>query len=161
MLFVCATPSGWGLPEAAVTDLAGYCATVDPIAAVADAHVVVTDSWIPMNRSHEAEARRSLLAPYRVTAALMSHARADAIFLHNLPAYRGDEVLPEVIDGPQSVIYDEAVARLHIARALLLAMLRPDWNELVISIQSAQQQPDELSSCLANFVNVAVRVKAA
>lgn len=159
--FVCATPAGWSLPDAVTKNLSGYCATVDPIAAVADAHVVVTDSWIPMNKSHEAEVRRTILAPYRVTAELMSHARADAIFLHNLPAYRGDEVLPEVIDGPQSVIYDEAVARLHIARALLLAMLRPDWNELVIAIESARQQPDELASCLADFVNVAVGVKAA
>ncbi|WLG85673.1 hypothetical protein PSH97_03860 [Pseudomonas cucumis] len=159
--FVCATPPGWELPEALTAHLSGYSTTNDPKEAVADAHVVVTDSWIPMNKSHEADARRGVLAPYRVTTELMKHARANAIFLHNLPAYRGDEVLPEVIDGPQSVIYDEAVARLHIARALLLAMLRPDWNELVIAVQDFRQQPSELASHLADLVNVAVGVKAA
>jgi ornithine carbamoyltransferase len=128
--FTCATPDRLALPAEQTAHLAGFTATTDPWSAVKDAHVVVTDAWIPMNKAHEAELRRELLAPYRVTPALMAQARADAVFLHNLPAYRGDEVVPEVIDGPQSMIYPEAVARLHVARALLLYCLRPDWADL-------------------------------
>jgi ornithine carbamoyltransferase len=128
--FTCATPDRLALPAEQTAHLAGFTATTDAWSAVKDAHVVVTDAWIPMNKGHEAELRRELLAPYRVTPALMARARADAVFLHNLPAYRGDEVVPEVIDGPQSMIYPEAVARLHVARALLLYCLRPDWADL-------------------------------
>ncbi|MBC2905937.1 ornithine carbamoyltransferase [Streptomyces cupreus] len=132
----CATPERMALPAERTAHLAGFTATTDPEAAVKDAHVVVADAWIPMNKAHEAEQRREILAPYRVTPALMSLARPDAVFLHNLPAYRGDEVVPEVIDGPQSVVYPEAVARLHIARALLLFCLRPDWAELVAATEA-------------------------
>lgn len=129
--FTCATPKGWGLPAELCAHLPGFHSTDDPFEAVQGAHAVIADAWIPMNKGDEAESRRAVLAPYRVTEQLMSAARPDAVFLHNLPAYRGDEVLPEVIDGPRSMIYDEAVARLHIARALLLAMLRPDWTDFV------------------------------
>lgn len=135
--FTCATPEEFALPADQTAHLAGFTATTDAEAAVKDAQVVVADAWIPMNKAHEAESRREVLAPYRVTPALMAHARTDAIFLHNLPAYRGDEVVPEVIDGPQSVIYEEAVARLHIARALLLYCLRPDWADLVDAANAA------------------------
>lgn len=133
--FTCATPEALALPARHTAQLAGFTATTDPWEAVRDAQVVVTDAWIPMNRAHEAEARRAALAPYRVTPELMAAARPDAVFLHNLPAYRGDEVVPEVIDGPQSLIYPEAVARLHIARALLLFCLRPDWADLVAAAE--------------------------
>lgn len=129
--FVCATPASMALPRELTAHLNGFTATTDAYAAVADAHVVVADAWIPMNKAHEAEARRAVLAPYRVTPELMAAARPDAVFLHNLPAYRGDEVVPEVIDGPQSLIYPEAVARLHVGRALLLFLLHPAWAELV------------------------------
>jgi ornithine carbamoyltransferase len=128
--FTCATPASFALPESETAHLNGFTATTDPRAAVEDAHVIVADAWIPMNMAHEAEARREVLAPFRVTPELMALARPDAVFLHNLPAYRGDEVVPEVIDGPQSLIYPEAVARLHIARALLLYCLRPDWTDI-------------------------------
>jgi ornithine carbamoyltransferase len=79
-----------------------------------------------MNKAHEAASRRAALEPYRINASLMALARPHAFFLHNLPANRGDEVTSEVIDGPRSAVYEEAVARLHIARALLLHMLHPD-----------------------------------
>lgn len=128
--FTCATPAAMALPTERTAHLAGFTATIDARAAVKDAHVVVADAWIPMNKTHEADERREVLAPYRVTPALMAEARADAIFLHNLPAYRGDEVVPDVIDGPQSVVYAEAVARLHIARALLLYCLHTGWKDL-------------------------------
>lgn len=128
--FTCATPGNMMLPADMTNQLNGFTATTDPQAALEGAHVVVADAWIPMNRAHEAQERREALAPYRITPALMAEARPDAVFLHNLPAYRGDEVVPEVIDGPQSLIYPEAVARLHVARALLVRCLRPDWDDL-------------------------------
>ena len=137
--FTCATPAEFALPAHRTAHLAGFTATTDARAAVQDAHVVVADAWIPMNKAHEAEARRAVLAPYRVTPALMAEARPDAVFLHNLPAYRGDEVVTEVIDGPQSLVYPEAVARLHIARALLLLCLRSgDWTQLVAAAEAAE-----------------------
>lgn len=145
--FTCATPAEMALPAEQTAHLAGFIATTDASAAVRDAHVVVADAWIPMNKAHEAEARRAVLAPYRVTPALMAAARPDAIFLHNLPAYRGDEVVPEVIDGPQSQIYPEAVARLHVARALLLYFLHPAWPELA----AASADDDDFDARLAEI----------
>jgi ornithine carbamoyltransferase len=123
--FVSATPPGWQPPNQFVADLKGYSWTSDPAEAARDADVIVGDVWIPMNKASEADARRSTLAPYRITGELMALAKPHAFFMHNLPANRGDEVTSEVIDGPQSAVYEEAVARLHIARALLLLMLHP------------------------------------
>ncbi|WP_328424284.1 ornithine carbamoyltransferase [Streptomyces sp. NBC_00443] len=148
--FTCATPEGMALPADQTDHLAGFTATADPQVAVKDAQVVVADAWIPMNKADEADLRREQLAPYRVTPELMAQARTDAIFLHNLPAYRGDEVVPEVIDGPQSMIYPEAVARLHIARALLLFCLRPDWADLAAAANAGapeafDRQLDEIA----------------
>ena len=128
--FVCATPADMALPEEVTGDLAGFTATTDPREAVRSADAVIADAWIPMNLGHEAEQRRRSLAPFRVTPELMSLAKRHAIFLHNLPAYRGDEVTPEVIDGPQSAVYQEAVSRLHVARALLLQHLHPEWADI-------------------------------
>ncbi|MEQ1682096.1 MAG: hypothetical protein ABL916_00500 [Burkholderiaceae bacterium] len=129
--FVIATPAGWAPPAEHVADLQGYTWTSDPHEAARDADVVVGDVWVPMNKSHDAERRRSLLAPYRINRELMALAKPHAFFMHNLPANRGDEVTPDVIDGPQSAVYEEAVARLHIARALLLHMLHPNPQECV------------------------------
>ncbi|MDH0055620.1 ornithine carbamoyltransferase [Pantoea sp. PA1] len=128
--FTCATPAEMALPVSQTAQLTGFKATTNVNEALDNAHVVVADAWIPMNKSHEAEMRREQLAPYQVNSRLMGIARPDAIFLHNLPAVRGEEVLPEVIDGPQSLIYQEAVARLHIARALLLYCLYAQWPAL-------------------------------
>jgi ornithine carbamoyltransferase len=92
----------------------------DPAAAVAGARCVVTDTWISMADSeHEAAARGVAMAPYQVTAALMRQAASDAIFMHCLPAHRGEEVTAEVIDGPASVVFDEAENRLHAQKAIL------------------------------------------
>ncbi|MFM0721794.1 hypothetical protein PQQ73_36515 [Paraburkholderia strydomiana] len=159
--FVCATPKGWELPANLTEQLPGFRSTDDPFEAVRDAHAVIADAWIPMNKANEAEERRAVLAPYRVTDQLMRAARSDAVFLHNLPAYRGDEVLPEVIDGPQSVIYDEAVARLHIARAILLAMIRPDWVHLVAGAREVTNDPDRFGTFLSSLTgSYAARVAA-
>ena len=92
--------------------------TDDPAAAVAGARCVVTDTWVSMSDDPN-ENRHNLLAPYRVTSALMAKAASDAIFMHCLPAHRGEEVTDEVIDGPQSVVFDEAENRLHAQKAIL------------------------------------------
>ena len=89
----------------------------DVEAAVAGAGCVVTDTWVSMGV--EAANRHNLLAPYRVDERLMAHAATDAIFLHCLPAKRGEEVTAGVIDGPQSVVWDEAENRLHTQKAIL------------------------------------------
>jgi ornithine carbamoyltransferase len=96
-----------------------FVLTRDPGIAVAGADVVVTDTWISMGQAH-AERKLQALAPYQVTEALMVQAADDALFLHCLPAHRGEEVVDAVIDGPQSAIWDEAENRLHAQKAVLL-----------------------------------------
>jgi ornithine carbamoyltransferase len=91
----------------------------DPAEAVAGADSVVTDVWVSMGHA-DAERRQKLLEPYQVNADLMARAADDAIFMHCLPAHRGREVTGEVIDGPQSVVFDEAENRLHIQKAILV-----------------------------------------
>jgi ornithine carbamoyltransferase len=100
--------------------------TDDPDAAVAGADCVVTDTWISMGQQDEARRRKQLLAPYAVDAGLMRKAAPDAIFLHCLPAYRGNEVAAAVIDGPQSAVWDEAENRLHAQKAILAWCLGVD-----------------------------------
>ena len=90
----------------------------DPEAAVAGARCVVTDAWVSMADDPNTN-RHNLLAPYRVTNALMASAAADAVFMHCLPAHRGEEVAADVIDGPQSVVFDEAENRLHAQKGVL------------------------------------------
>ncbi len=97
--------------------------TTDAVAAVAGADVVTTDTWVSMGQEDEKAVRQAVFADYIVDAALMAKAADDAIFLHCLPAYRGYEVAAEVIDGPQSVIWDEAENRLHAQKALLVWLL--------------------------------------
>lgn len=92
--------------------------TADPVEAVRGVAAVFADTWVSMGQA-DAERRRRLLEPYRVDAALMGHAAADALFLHCLPAHRGEEVTDEVIDGPASVVFDEAENRLHAQKAIL------------------------------------------
>ena len=94
----------------------------DPRAAVADARCVITDTWVSMANEEDHNPHNALV-PYRVTAELMREAAPDAIFMHCLPAHRGEEVTAEVIDGPQSVVFDEAENRLHAQKALLLMLL--------------------------------------
>ena len=92
--------------------------TTDPVEAVAGADCVVTDTWISMGVEASVN-RHNLLAPYRVDEHLMAHAKPDAIFMHCLPAKRGEEVTAGVIDGPQSVVWDEAENRLHAQKGIL------------------------------------------
>ena len=90
----------------------------DPNAAVRGADCVVTDTWVSMGQTDAAK-RKKLLRPYAVDASLMALAANHAIFMHCLPAYRGHEVAADVIDGPQSVVFDEAENRLHVQKAIL------------------------------------------
>jgi ornithine carbamoyltransferase len=103
----------WARAQGATVEL-----TDDPEAAVAGARCVVTDTWVSMSDDPNTS-RHNLLAPYRVTSALMGRAARDAIFMHCLPAHRGEEVTDEVIDGPQSVVFDEAENRLHAQKGVL------------------------------------------
>ncbi len=105
---------GW-----AKANQADVTATNDPDAAAADADCIVTDTWVSMG-DEEAERRHNLLKPYQVTSRLMAKARPEAIFMHCLPAHRDEEVTAEVIDGPQSVVFDEAENRLHAQKGILL-----------------------------------------
>ena len=112
-------------PEAAVLDFAaskGRPVRIerDPNVAVDGADLVVTDTWVSMHDSQTAKERRhNQLRPYQVNAALMAHAHPNALFMHCLPAHRGEEATNEVMDGPHSVIFDEAENRLHAQKAIM------------------------------------------
>ena len=103
---------------AATTGGSASC-VVDPVEAVAGADVVVTDTWVSMGKEDEADERSRPFVPYALTGELLGHAKGDAIVLHCLPAYRGKEITADVIDGPRSVVWDEAENRLHAQKALL------------------------------------------
>ena len=125
------SPEGY-TPSAEMVDAASAIAATtggsavlepDPHAAVAGADVVVTDTWISMGKEEEAAARAEVFAPYSVTEALFDEARPDAIVMHCLPAYRGKEIDAAVLDGPQSVVWDEAENRRHAQKAVLTWLL--------------------------------------
>ena len=110
-------------PDKAVIDAARAAGadvevTDDPTTAVADANCVVTDTWVSMGQTDEGY-RKQLLSPFAVDSPLMGQAAKGAVFMHCLPAYRGHEVSADVIDGPQSVVFDEAENRLHAQKAIL------------------------------------------
>ena len=96
---------------------------VDPVEAVTGTDVVVTDTWVSMGKEGEAVERSAPFLPYALDAALLGHAKDDAIVMHCLPAYRGKEIAADVIDGPRSVVWDEAENRLHAQKALLTWLL--------------------------------------
>lgn len=96
----------------------------DPAAAVQNAHAVYTDVWTSMGQEAEAEQRQKLFSPYQVNERLLSLARPDTLFMHCLPAKRGQEVTDEVMESPQSVAFDQAENRLHVQKAVLLMMLQ-------------------------------------
>jgi ornithine carbamoyltransferase len=92
----------------------------DALKAVAGADLVVTDTWLSMHDPQSARERRhALLRPYQVNAGLMAAAKPDALFMHCLPAHRAEEVTSEVMDGPHSVVFDEAENRLHVQKAIM------------------------------------------
>jgi ornithine carbamoyltransferase len=118
-----ATPAGYE-PDPAFVALAragGATVTLtqDAAAAARGADVIVTDTWISMGQADAAE-KKAAMQPYQVNAALMAHAKPDALFLHCLPAHLGEEVTEEVFEGPQSVVFDEAENRIHAQKSVLL-----------------------------------------
>ena len=124
-------PAGYQPEPTIVADAEAIAATTggsititdDPVAAVADADVVITDTWVSMGQESEKDARLALFGDYAVSAGALSTAAPDAIVLHCLPAYRGLEIAAEVLDGPQSVVWDEAENRLHAQKALMIWLL--------------------------------------
>lgn len=122
-----ASPEGYGPTDADLARVRALGGTIDvadtPAAAVDGVAAVSTDAWYSMGQEAEAAARRPLFAPYQIDAGLMAAAAPDAIFLHCLPAHRGEEVTDEVLDGPASRVWPQAANRLHAARAVLAFLL--------------------------------------
>jgi ornithine carbamoyltransferase len=119
---VVASPPGYELPS-------GGAHTVhDPVEAVSGAHAVYTDVWVSMGEERERETRLAVFESYRVDDALMASARPDAVFMHCLPAHRGEEVTAEVIDGARSVVWQQAENRLPTEEALVLALVTRNWE---------------------------------
>jgi ornithine carbamoyltransferase len=128
MDFRIASPSGYAMDEATLNLARNYAVdgvlcTDQPQLAVAGADVVYTDVWTSMGQEEETKKRRKAFTGFQVDAALFALAKPDAIFMHDLPAHRGEEVTDEVIDGPRSVVFDQAENRLHAQKALLAAKL--------------------------------------
>jgi ornithine carbamoyltransferase len=98
--------------------------TNDPAEGVRDADVIYTDVWASMGQEAEAEARKKMFLPYQVNAALVAKAKPDAIFMHCLPAHRGEEVTAEVIDSKRSVVFQEAENRLHAQKAIMVSLMK-------------------------------------
>jgi ornithine carbamoyltransferase len=115
-----ASPQGYGF-TAAFLKSSGAALTTDPAEAVADADVIYTDVWTSMGQENEAAKRRTIFQPYQINAELLAKA-PKAIVMHCLPAHRGDEITDVVIDGPQSVVYDQSENRLHVQRALFCTL---------------------------------------
>lgn len=128
-LTVC-SPVGYELPSAFVQDLqtrvpgARLTQTSDPREAVKTADVVYTDVWASMGQEQESSQRSDIFRPYQVNAELMRQAPKDCRFLHCLPAHRGEEVTEEVVEGPMSLVFEQAANRLHVARGLLAWLTR-------------------------------------
>jgi ornithine carbamoyltransferase len=131
--FVLASPAGYEFPDGFRTAFrkkfpeSPLVVDHDPANALIDADVVYTDVWASMGQEHEAEERQKAFEPFRVDEALMVHARPDAVFLHCLPAHRGEEVSPAVLDGPRSLVISQAANRLHVQKALLIWLILGGW----------------------------------
>ena len=124
-----ASPDGFGLPQAVEADVGRFARHgaeltqfTDPLAAVRGVDAVYTDVWTSMGRESEQAERIRLFAPYQVNDRLMAQAKSDACFMHCLPAHRGEEVTDSVIDGPASVVFEQAENRLHSGKALLVML---------------------------------------
>jgi ornithine carbamoyltransferase len=132
MSFSAATPAGYepnqlivksATREAQKAGAPAPAILTDPMEAVEGADVVYTDTWISMGQEEESDARREAFAGFMVTPEMMAAAQPQAVFMHCLPAHRGEEVAAEVIDGPQSVVFEEAENRLHVQKAVLILLM--------------------------------------
>jgi len=131
MNFRIASPGGHVVQEKILT-LAQDCArdsgaeifcTEEPQLAVSEADIVYTDVWTSMGQEAESQERRRIFADYQVNGELLALARKDAILMHPLPAHRGEEVSEDILDSPQSVVFDQAENRMHLEKALLVHIL--------------------------------------
>lgn len=133
-----ATPPGYELDAESVrwarergTETGGTCTvTNDPEEAAADADVIYTDVWASMGQEAEAEKRKHIFHSYQVDATLFRRAKPDAIFLHCLPAHRGEEVTNDVIDSPRSLVFQQAENRLHSQKAIMLELMKGEFIKL-------------------------------
>lgn len=130
--FSCASPKGYQMHKSIVKQTESFAAktgakiiqTNDPYEAAKKADVIYTDTWVSMGLEKEKQERLKIFKPYQVTQKVMNKAKDDAIFMHDMPAYRENEVATEVIDGPQSVIFQQAENRLHAQKALMVFLLK-------------------------------------
>ncbi len=130
--FQCGAPKGFWMKKEIVGKAKQYAAktkahikeTDDPKEAAKNADVIITDTWVSMGDEAEKAKRLKILEPYQINVKLMTKAKKDATFMHCLPAYRGNEVTSDVIDGPQSIVFQEAENRLHVQKALLVYLLK-------------------------------------
>lgn len=133
--FSLASPEGYGFKQKFKDLLDGieskdgfsFLETSDPKEAVKNANFVYTDTWTSMGQEAEADARRKVFADFQVNADLLNAARKGALVMHCLPAHRGEEITDEVMDGPASIVYDQAENRLHVQRAVLRLLIGA-WN---------------------------------
>ncbi len=128
MHLVICSPSGYEpdvetLKNARAAGISEVEVLSDPQAAVKDSDVVYTDVWASMGQETEALERKKVFEAYQVNSDLMAYARKDAVVMHCLPAHRGDEITDEVIDGPQSIVFDEAENRMHVQKAIIVKLL--------------------------------------
>jgi ornithine carbamoyltransferase len=130
--FSIATPKGYEAKPEVVKQANAFASrsgaeiewTDDPLEAVIAANAVYTDVWASMGQESETATRKRIFAPFQVNESLMAASRVDAVFMHCLPAKRGQEVTDSVIESQQSVVYDQAENRLHTQKALLLSLLQ-------------------------------------
>jgi ornithine carbamoyltransferase len=130
MHFTLAAPAGYEpdpetLRRAKAANLSVIEITDDPAAAVHRADVIYTDVWTSMGQEAESEARRTIFAPYQVNSALLSLAKPDCAIMHCLPAHRGEEITAEVLEGGQSIVFDQAQNRLHVQKAVMKRLIEP------------------------------------
>src|SRR5581483_6603020 len=138
-----ATPPGYEPDASAIRwaqergkQTGGSCAvTNDPVHAATNADVIYTDVWASMGQESEAQKRNGVFQPYQVNAGLFSCAKPDAIFMHCLPAHRGDEVTSDVIDSPASVVFQEAENRLHAQKAIMLELMEHEGARPAAPVQ--------------------------
>ena len=121
---VVACPEGYD-PDPALLEASAQCARVDrdPASAAEGAHLLVTDVWASMGQESEQAAREAVFAPYQLNRALLDRASSDALYMHCLPAHRGEEITAELMDAPDTVIWQEAENRLHAQKALMELLL--------------------------------------
>ena len=127
-LVIC-SPSGYEpdkttLTQARKKNISQVDVIDDPVKAVKKADVIYTDVWASMGQEEEAAERRKVFMPYQINSDLMKNADKDALVMHCLPAHRGDEITDEIVDGPQSIVFDEAENRMHVQKAIIASLLK-------------------------------------